>query len=64
MLAGVYIRTQWEVTTGFYRRTNGLFVSPLVRTDNIYLPTENWLYHRFRQYRWTRLFGEEVYSAL
>ena len=62
MLAGVNIRTQ-QVTKGFYRLTDGAFVSPSVRTDNIYLPTENWVYRLFRQYRWTRLFGEEVYSA-
>ena len=61
MLAAVYIRTQL-VTKGFYRLTDGVFVSPSVRTD-IYLPTENWLYRRFLQYRWTRLFDEEVYSA-
>ena len=41
-------------TKGFYTSTDGVFISPSVRTDNLALPTVNCLYHRYCRYRWTR----------
>ena len=41
-------------TKGFYTFTDGLFISPSVRTDNLALPTVNCLYHPYRRYQWTR----------
>ena len=42
------------------------FISPSasVRTDNIYLPTVIWLYHRYRRYRWIRFFCDKVHIVL
>ena len=40
-------------TKGFSTFTDGVFISPSVRTDSISLPTVNCLYHRYRRYRWT-----------
>ena len=41
-------------TKGFYTFTDGVFISPSVRTDNLALPTVNCLYHPYHWYRWTR----------
>ena len=41
-------------TKRFYTFTDGVFISPSVRTDNLALPTVNCLYHPYRRYRWTR----------
>ena len=41
-------------TKGFYTFTDGVFISPSVRTDNLALPTVSCLYHRYRRYQWTR----------
>ena len=43
-------------TKRFYTFTDGVFISPSVRTDNLALPTVNCLYHRYRRYRWTLFF--------
>ena len=41
-------------TKGFYTFTDGVFIFPSVRTDNLALPTVNCLYHPYRRYQWTR----------
>ena len=41
-------------TKGFYTFTDGVFISPSVRTDNLALPTVNCLYNRYHWYRSTR----------